>query len=116
MMWASGTALFSHFSPYRRGKIPELFFENFMVLERLKYLDYSGQNLKPWFWCTHDRKEIDYLEVSGGRFHVFVFKWGKGVIRTSVMNSFCWNIQTRNLPLSTAIITLRFLDKVREPL
>jgi hypothetical protein len=81
-------SIISSFQPLRKRNDTGALFENLMVLERLKHLEYSGQNPKPWFWRTHDQKEIDYLEESGGRFRAFEFKWGKGGIRTSVRNRF----------------------------
>jgi hypothetical protein len=49
---------------------------------------HTGRNPNRWFWRTHDKKEIDYLEESGGRFRAFEFKWGKGGIRSSVRDRF----------------------------
>lgn len=81
-------SVISSFQPLQKRNDTGALFENLMILERLKYLQYSGQNPKPWFWRTHDQKEIDYLEESSGRFHAFAFKWGKGGIRSSVRDSF----------------------------
>jgi len=63
-------------------------FENFMILERLKHLEYNGIKPNRWFWRTHDRKEIDYLEEHRGRFNAFEFKWSKGSIKKSVKARF----------------------------
>ncbi len=72
-------------------------FENFMIIERQKYLESRGQNPNRWFWRTHDQKEIDYLEETEGFFHAFEFKWTKGKIRTSIQKHFLESYPGTNL-------------------
>lgn len=55
--------------------------ENFCVTERLKYLQNNGIAVNRYFWRTHDQKEIDYLEESGGKLRGFEFKWNKESIK-----------------------------------
>lgn len=55
--------------------------ENFCVVERLKYLQSKGEVVNRYFWRTHDKKEIDYIEESGGVLRGFEFKWGKGKLK-----------------------------------
>ncbi len=49
--------------------------ENFLISERLKYL--QSKQIKPnsYFWRTHDRKEIDYLEDYNGHLSGYEIKW-----------------------------------------
>ena len=49
--------------------------ENFLVSERRKKLDYGGLWRNTWFWRTVEQKEIDYLEESDGQIQAFEFKW-----------------------------------------
>ena len=49
--------------------------ENFLVLERKKKLEYSRLWRNTWFWRTIEQKEIDYLEEGDGQLHAFEFKW-----------------------------------------
>ncbi|MCL2845961.1 MAG: ATP-binding protein [Chitinivibrionia bacterium] len=49
--------------------------ENFMVSERKKYVDYSRIFCNRYFWRTHAQQEIDYIEERGGVLHAFEFKW-----------------------------------------
>lgn len=81
-------SIISSFQPLEKRNDLGPLFENLMILERLKHQEYTGGNPNRWFWRTHDQKEIDYLEESGGRFRAFEFKWGKGGIRTSVRDRF----------------------------
>jgi hypothetical protein len=50
--------------------------ENFLIVERRKYLGDSHQ-FNQYFWRTHDRKEIDYIEEREGKIEAYEFKWNK---------------------------------------
>ncbi|MBI5413645.1 ATP-binding protein [Candidatus Peregrinibacteria bacterium] len=52
--------------------------ENFCILERLKFNSAEKRLPNIYFWRTYDQKEIDYLEEEGGIFRAFEFKWEKG--------------------------------------
>jgi hypothetical protein len=49
--------------------------ENFLVVERLKYLQQAGLRPNRYFWRTHQDAEIDYLEERDGRLSAYEFKW-----------------------------------------
>jgi predicted AAA+ superfamily ATPase len=49
--------------------------ENFCVLERIKYLKYSQILAGSYFWRNYAQAEIDYIEESGGSFDAFEFKF-----------------------------------------
>lgn len=49
--------------------------ENYIISERQKKLDYDGMWRNRWFWRTTDQKEIDYVEEGDGKIHAFEFKW-----------------------------------------
>jgi len=51
--------------------------ENFLMSERMKYLEYNQIYTNRYFWRTHDRKEIDYIEERDGKLFAFEFKWNK---------------------------------------
>lgn len=51
--------------------------ENFLISERLKYLQSSGLFANQFFWRTHDRQEIDYIEEKDGILNAFEFKWSE---------------------------------------
>ena len=48
--------------------------ENFFIVERLKYLQSRGLSPNRYFWRTHQGKEIDYIEESGGKLDAFECK------------------------------------------
>ena len=49
--------------------------ENFLMSERLKLNHYGKHLVNKYFWRTTNRKEIDLIEESGGKFYAFEFKW-----------------------------------------
>ncbi|MDR1323179.1 MAG: ATP-binding protein [Candidatus Margulisbacteria bacterium] len=49
--------------------------ENFLMSERKKKLDYAGLWRNSWFWRTIEQKEIDYIEEGDGQIEAFEFKW-----------------------------------------
>lgn len=49
--------------------------ENFIISERQKKLEYDKIWRNSWFWRTTDQKEIDYIEEGDGQIHAFEFKW-----------------------------------------
>jgi len=51
--------------------------ENLMILERMKYLEYSGVNYQHYFWRTYQQNEIDLVEDKNGELSSFEFKWNQ---------------------------------------
>lgn len=49
--------------------------ENFLISERYKYNSYQRRYARGYFWRTHDRAEIDYIEESDGVINAYEFKW-----------------------------------------
>ena len=75
-------ALLSDFTPFELRTDKGALWENFLVSERMKHLQYRGMSCNTYFWRTHQQQEIDYLEEAGGKLEAFEFKWkAKGRIR-----------------------------------
>lgn len=49
--------------------------ENFLISERLKNNSYDKRYVNAYFWRTHDKAEIDYIEETEGMLNAFEFKW-----------------------------------------
>jgi predicted AAA+ superfamily ATPase len=49
--------------------------ENFLVSERKKQLEYAMLWRNSWFWRTVSQNEIDYIEEGDGQIQAFEFKW-----------------------------------------
>lgn len=68
-------ALIANFNPIRMRDDAGALWENFMILERMKWNAYSRSKANYYFWRTYDQKEIDLIEESGGVLRGFEFKW-----------------------------------------
>ena len=49
--------------------------ENFIISERKKKLEYNGIWKNCWFWRTKQQQEIDYLEEGDGYLNAYEIKW-----------------------------------------
>jgi predicted AAA+ superfamily ATPase len=49
--------------------------ENFMVVERMKYREYHHIDANQYFWRTYDGSEVDLVEEREGRLYGYEFKW-----------------------------------------
>nr|WP_297167018.1 ATP-binding protein [uncultured Dysgonomonas sp.] len=49
--------------------------ENYIISERQKKLEYDLLWRNSWFWRTKDQSEIDYIEEGDGQINAFEFKW-----------------------------------------
>ena len=49
--------------------------ENFLVSERIKKIEYQNLWRNFWFWRTKQQKEIDWVEEGDGIIHAYEFKW-----------------------------------------
>jgi predicted AAA+ superfamily ATPase len=50
--------------------------ENFCVVERIKHNINSEKYVNTYFWRNYEKKEVDYIEESGGAMRGYEFKWG----------------------------------------
>jgi predicted AAA+ superfamily ATPase len=68
-------AVLADFKPlHLRGDVGALW-ENFLISERKKYLEYHRIFSKTYFWRTYQQQEIDYIEESDGAFSAWEMKW-----------------------------------------
>jgi predicted AAA+ superfamily ATPase len=49
--------------------------ENFLLVERMKFMKYSGRLYSPYFWRTYTGAELDYIEERSGTLSGFEFKF-----------------------------------------
>ncbi len=49
--------------------------ENFIIAERLKYIEYQHPLNRQYFWRTIDQQEIDYVEEQEGKIIAYELKW-----------------------------------------
>lgn len=70
-------------SPIENGAL----WENWIIAERLKYNNLTGDRTPPCFWRTKQQSEIDYIEDKDGNISAFEFKWNPKA-RTSLPSLF----------------------------
>ncbi|MDQ7818426.1 MAG: ATP-binding protein [Melioribacteraceae bacterium] len=75
--WDNGirNAIISQFNDLKDRNDTGKLFENFMILERLKYLSNNFMFKNNYFWRTYDRKEIDLIEEGDGKLNAYEFKY-----------------------------------------
>jgi len=65
-----------------RGDVGPLW-ENFAIVERLKWNNQRRFGGNCFFWRTHQQQEVDYLEEVGQNLAGFEFKWSEEKLRAS---------------------------------
>jgi predicted AAA+ superfamily ATPase len=68
-------ALIAQFNPIELRVDRGVLWENYLMAERKKYIEYNGLWVNSYFWRTQDQQEIDYLEESDGLLKAWEFKW-----------------------------------------
>ncbi len=75
-------ALINNFNPIALRTDIGALWENFLVSERVKRNSYQQLFHNRYFWRTHAKQEIDYIEEYNGQIYAYGFKWsGKKHIR-----------------------------------
>lgn len=70
-------ALINNFNPSHLRQDWGVLWENFIIAERLKYLNNHLLNKNCYFWRNIYKQEVDYLEVDGGGIDTYEIKWNK---------------------------------------
>ncbi len=68
-------AVIKQFNPLGLRNDVGALWENFLISERMKHLEYNKIYTNRYFWRTHSQQEIDYLEERDGKLYAFEFKW-----------------------------------------
>ena len=67
--------LINNFNPLTMRDDAGELWENYILVERLKYNLYNGHLAESCFWRTYDRQEIDLIEDWGGKLLATEMKW-----------------------------------------
>ncbi len=73
-------ALISNFNPLSLRQDTGALWENFLISERIKQLEYNESYGNKYFWRTTQQQEIDYIEEHSGKLFCYEFKWNEKVI------------------------------------
>lgn len=69
--------LINNFNDLSNRNDSGIIWENFLVAERMKKLEYERKIAGTYFWRTYTGAELDYVEEKDGQIHGFEFKYEK---------------------------------------
>jgi predicted AAA+ superfamily ATPase len=69
--------LINNFAPLNLRTDVGAMWENFIIVERLKYLSYNNRFANSYFWRTYTGAEVDYVEEQNGELTAFEIKYKK---------------------------------------
>jgi predicted AAA+ superfamily ATPase len=84
-------ALIRNFNPLNLRNDNGGLWENFCIVERMKYNMNHRRFVNSWFWRTYDQKEVDYIEEEGGVITAYEFKYkstGKNKIAREFLETY----------------------------
>lgn len=67
--------LINNLQPVRQRNDVGMLWENYLASERVKLQSYLRLGVSNYFWRTHDRQEIDWVEDRDGKLYAYEFKW-----------------------------------------
>ncbi|MBX2965059.1 MAG: ATP-binding protein [Cyclobacteriaceae bacterium] len=82
--------------------------ENYLMSERIKRNVYNRLTVRPHFWRTYDRQEIDLVEEANGKLAAFEFKWRKEKTKAPIF--FTKNYPQASFEVITKENYLDFID------
>jgi uncharacterized protein len=82
--------------------------ENYLISERIKHMNYSEIYANTFFWRTITQQEIDYIEERDGNFYGFEFKWNVKA-KQKFPKTFTENYKNSNTELITPDNYFNFL-------
>jgi predicted AAA+ superfamily ATPase len=74
--------IIGNFNPLNLRTDKGALWENFLISERIKQLEYQQSLSRPYFWRTKQQQEVDFVEENAGTVFGYEFKWkSKGNIK-----------------------------------
>jgi predicted AAA+ superfamily ATPase len=74
-------ALINNFNPPTLRDDIGALWENYCMVERMKYNMYTGGSVRSYFWRTYDQQEIDLVEDAEGKLAAYEMKWSHQKVR-----------------------------------
>ncbi len=62
--------------------------ENYLTVERRKWLEYHKKRPNVYFWRTYDQKELDWVEEDNGLVTAYEFKWSDRAVKKATRAAF----------------------------
>jgi len=70
-------AVIRNYTPIQKRTDIGSLWENYLVAERMKKLQYENSHLKSFFWRTTQQQEVDLVEEKNDDIKAFEFKWNE---------------------------------------
>ena len=93
-------ALLNKFSPLNLREDTGALWENYLIAERRKKIEYNRLFYNTYFWRTTRQQEIDYIEEHDGQLDTYEFKWNKNA-KSRLPKSFSTAYANTNFKLIT---------------
>ncbi len=81
-------AILQNYAPIELRNDMGALWENFFIMERIKYNSYLGRYANYYFWRTTSQQEIDLIEEIDGEFIIFEMKWNPSKASVKFPQSF----------------------------
>jgi hypothetical protein len=69
--------IIGNFNPIELRTDKGALWENFLISERVKQIEYKQSLARTYFWRTKQQQEVDFVEENGTNVFGFEFKWNK---------------------------------------
>ncbi len=69
--------IIGNFNPIKLRMDKGALWENFLIAERIKQIEYKQSLARVYFWRTKQQQEVDFVEDNNGKIYGFEFKWNK---------------------------------------
>jgi predicted AAA+ superfamily ATPase len=67
--------IIGNFNPIELRADKGALWENFLISERMKQIEYKQSLSRCYFWRTKQQQEVDFVEDNSGKIYGFEFKW-----------------------------------------
>ena len=64
-----------NFNPFELRTDKGALWENFLISERVKQIEYKQSLAHTYFWRTKQQQEVDFVEENSGKIYGYEFKW-----------------------------------------
>lgn len=71
-------SIINNLNPFEYRNDVGVLWENFIIAERIKYNHYNSVFNNIFFWRSHQKQEVDFIEERSGKFFAYEFKWSTG--------------------------------------
>lgn len=69
--------IIGNFNPIELRTDKGALWENFLIAERIKQIEYKQSLASTYFWRTKQQQEVDFVEEESGKITGFEFKWNR---------------------------------------